>query len=293
MIGFDERSRRGGSRQWWVGLVRGWLGRFGSVTHLIVWVTVALFLLQLVAGLIAPGAVEWLLALQGGRFVRGFLWQPVTYMFLHDTYNLWHILINLLVLWFIGREVEYFIGPNYFARLYLWCGLSGAALWLLVNFQSWTYLLGASAAVLGCVIAFATLFPDREITFLVFFILPVRLKARYLSLILIAFDALPLLAGAQTNVAHLAHLGGAAMGYLYIKHLGYGITPRWLQWWQWFVARLKPRRRTPRVKTPEDFMREDVDPILDKISREGIHSLTRRERKILEAARDYMRQTPR
>ena len=276
-------------------LAEEWLGWFGSVTHFIVWATVAVFLVQLVVGVATgPGYVEGLFALSSDGLRRGFIWQPVTYMFLHDTGNLWHIVINLLVLWFMGREVEYYIGPKYFSRLYLLCGVAGAALWLAFNFGSFGYLLGASAAVLGCVIAFATLFPEREVTFLVFFVVPVTLKAKYLAMILIAFDVWPLLGPSHTGIAHLAHLGGAAMGYLYIKHLGYGRVPGWLLWWQDFIAKLRPKRRSERDDSDsEEFMRDEIDPILDKISREGMQSLTRRERKILESAREHLDGKPR
>ncbi|MCS7048386.1 MAG: rhomboid family intramembrane serine protease, partial [Verrucomicrobiae bacterium] len=208
-----------------------------------------------------------------------------------------HILINLLILWFLGREVEYFIGPKYFTRLYLLGGVMGAALWLAFNYHAPAHVVGASAAVLACAIAFATLFPDREITLLLFFVLPVTIKAKYLAWGLVALDIVPLLQHATTGVAHLAHLGGALLGYLYIKQLGYGPQPRWLRWWERMTDRLKPRRRlgvrarrvSEREMTPDEFIREKVDPILDKIAREGIHSLTRAERKILESAKDYLR----
>jgi membrane associated rhomboid family serine protease len=271
--------------------MRGWLGSFGSVVNVILWATVAVFLVQLAcAALRAPFFDDWF-ALSGTQVRRGFIWQPLTYMFLHDTGNLFHILINLLVLWFFGREVEYFIGPKYFTRLYLLGGLAGAALWLAFNWNSPVPVLGASAAVLACVIAFATLFPDREITLLVFFVIPVTLKAKYMALVAVALDLVPLLSGMHTDVAHLAHLGGAAFGYIYIKQLGYGTTPRWLLALQRAGRSLRlrrPRDARARYETPEDFIRKEVDPILDKIAREGIQSLTRRERKILESARDLM-----
>jgi hypothetical protein len=96
------------------------------------------------------------------------------------------------------------------------------------------------------------------------------------------------------GVAHLAHIGGAAFGYLYIKQLGYGTTPRWLLWLQDITARLKPRPRpTPRNMTSEEFIRQEIDPILDKIAREGMQSLNRRERKILESAKDLMQKRQR
>ncbi|HUJ71667.1 MAG TPA: rhomboid family intramembrane serine protease [Verrucomicrobiae bacterium] len=274
--------------------------RFGSVVQLIIAINVIVFFLQLICTSINFPYFERFLALSADGIRRGFLWQLVTYMFLHD--GIWHILINLFILWFFGREVEYFIGQKYFTRLYFMAGIAGAALWLAFNFMPvnlggnliYPTCLGASAAVLGCVIAFATLFPDREITLLVFFILPVRMKAKYMALIAIAFDIVPLLQRTGGGVAHLAHIGGAAFGYLYIKQLGYGTTPRWLLWLQDITARLKPRPRpTPRNMTSEEFIRQEIDPILDKIAREGMQSLTRRERKILESAKDLMQKRQR
>jgi len=246
---------------------------FGSVTQLLIWINVGVFLLQLGSAVFGAGWIEWVFALHSGGIRRGFLWQPLTYMFLHG--GIWHLLINLLVLWFFGREVEYFLGPRRFAWLYFGGGLAGAMLWLAFNFSSSMPVLGASAGVLACVIAFATMFPDREVTLLVFFILPVRLKAGHLALVAIAFDAVPLLQGASTNVAHLAHLGGAALGWFFVKALGYGRP--------WRI-----RRPPPPPPPSEEFIEEEVDQILEKISRHGLQSLTARERKILESARDLL-----
>jgi membrane associated rhomboid family serine protease len=278
--------------------MRDLLSRVGSVVQLLLWINVIVFLLQVLCGAlrlyVEPAharqgmtVMEHLFALSGEGLRRWFLWQPLTYMFLHS--GLLHILINLLILWFIGREVEYFLGPKAFTRLYLYCGLLGAALWLAFNFRAPAYVLGASAAVLGTVIAFATLFPNREITFLLFFVLPISMKAKYIALILVAFDLIPVVQQAPGNIAHLAHLGGMFMGYLYVKHLGYGPTPRWLLAVQTIGRAVRPRRRpAPRELSPEEFIRQEVDPILEKIAREGMKSLTRRERKILESAKDLM-----
>lgn len=283
-----------GSRDSFGDSLRNFVARFGSVVNLIIWLTVLVFVLQLAGVALRWPFIDEYCALSGTGVAHGFVWQPFTYMFLHDTGNLFHILINLLVLWFFGREVEYFIGPKYFTRLYLFGGLMGAALYLAFNWASPVPVLGASAAVLACVVAFATLFPDREVTLLVFFIIPVTLKAKYMALIAVAFDVVPLLARSDGHVAHLAHLGGALFGYLYIKQLGYGATPRWLQALQNLGAKLKPRRRQkPQAMSAEEFISEEVDPILDKIAREGMHSLTRRERKILESARDLMQKRQR
>ena len=292
MLGSSNQRSVHGPFERFSGSFRDLVERFGSVIQFIIVLNVVVFFFQQIGNAVKLPYLEQFLALSADGLRRGFLWQPLTYMFLH--YDIWHILVNMLFLWFFGKEVEYFIGPKHITRLYLGAGLAGAALWLLFNFTSAATVLGASAAVLGCVIAFATLFPDRDVTLLVFFVLPVTLRAKYLALIAIAFDVVPLLHGAATNVAHLAHLGGAAFGYLYIKQLGYGTTPKWLLWLQDITGRMKPRPRpTPRNMSPEEFIREQVDPILDKIAREGMQSLTRRERKILESAKDLMQKRQR
>jgi membrane associated rhomboid family serine protease len=282
----DARDRLAGS-------MRGWLARFGSVTQLLICFTIAVFIAQVLCEFVNWPMLKDILALSPAELRHGFVWQPVTYMFLHS--DLLHILFNMLVLWFFGREVEYFIGAKSFARLYFLGGLAGAALWLAFNFNTNEQVMGASAAVLACVIAFATLFPEREITMLLFFFLPVTLKAKYLALVAIAFDLVPLLTHHTTNVAHLAHLGGALLGYVYIKSLGYGVTPRWLLGWENLTTSLRPRRNKPSVPrlSREEFIREQVDTILDKISREGMQSLTKAERKILESAKDLMQKQQR
>ncbi len=285
------QSRVRGARERWSDSMRGWLGYFGSVVQLLIWINVMIFLIQLLCQAVRFPYFDGMLSLSGAGVGRGFVWQPLTYMFLHDTHNLLHILFNLLTLWFLGREVEYFIGPKYFARLYLLGGLAGRGLWLAFNLHSYVPVLGASAAVLACVVAYATLFPNR--TILVFFI---PMPAWLLAVIVVAFDVEPLLTSSGENVAHLAHLGGAAFGYIYIKHLGYGTTPRWLLGLERFGSSLSWRRRKEskaRYETSEDFIRQEVDPILDKIAREGMQSLTRRERKILESAKDLMQKKQR
>jgi membrane associated rhomboid family serine protease len=299
MLGSSNQSSVHGPFERFSGPFRDLVERFGSVVKLLIAVNVAVFFLQLLANASHLPYLEQYLALSADGIRRGFVWQFVTYMFLHA--NIWHILFNMLFLWFFGSEVEYFVGPKYFTRLYFMSGIFGAALWLAFNFtpyliaghQIYASCIGASAGVLGCVVAFATLFPDREVTLLLFFILPINLRAKYLAMITVAADVVMLLQGGS-GVANLAHLGGAAFGYLYIKQLGYGTTPRWLLWLQDIAGRLKPRPRpTPRNMSSEEFVREQVDPILDKIAREGMQSLTRRERKILESAKDLMQKRQR
>src|SRR5262249_30690340 len=151
--------------------MHGWVARFGSVTQLLICVIVVVYAMQVVREIAGWSGLEHLFALSGSGLRTGFVWQPVSYMILHA--GIWHLLINMLIFWFFGREVDYFIGPKYFTRLFLLGGLAGAALWLAFNFNSPAQVIGASAAVLACILAFATLFPERELTLLLFFFIPV------------------------------------------------------------------------------------------------------------------------
>jgi hypothetical protein len=154
--------------------------------------------------------------------------------------------------------------------------------------------VGASAGVYGLIAAFASMFPDRILSILVFFVFPVHMRAKYL-LLLACLSTLIGIAFPLDNVAHLAHLGGILTGMAYVKH---GLD------WQWPRWRLKPRRSIPRLVraggtksngwspeedlSPGEYLSQEVDPILEKISAHGIQSLTEKERKTLERARDRM-----
>ena len=148
--------------------------------------------------------------------------------------------------------------------------------------------------------AFAALFPDRELTLLLFFVIPLRLSARTL-LILSAVLAVAGVVFPTDNIANAAHLGGMVMGFIFVRQFIQG------RWWQWKfpVRRSAPREfvtaRVGRGKfwrsaagpasedlSAEEFLQKEVDPILDKISAHGIQSLTAREREILEKARTKM-----
>lgn len=263
----------------------------------------AVFLLQtflLVSSRMVRGDSQWhtlfdhVFALSGGGLCSGMVWQPVTYMFLHST-GIWHILFNMFALWMFGRDVEDQIGPRKFLQLYFAGGLFGGACWLAFNWGSYAPLLGASAAVYAVLIAFATLVPERQVTLLLFLILPVTMKAKWWAWIAVAFVAYESLAEANGDVAHLAHLGGIVVGYVFIKWMGWGAPSRLVEKLRAALqplARLIERRQRASNLSPEEFISERVDPILDKISRKGIHSLTLQERKILEQSQAKMKKRP-
>ncbi|MBI5686085.1 MAG: rhomboid family intramembrane serine protease [Verrucomicrobia bacterium] len=279
----------------------GWLGMPTNAVRALLIVNAAVFILQtlvLLAGNLVRGDAAWhslfdrVFGLSGGGLRSGMVWQLGTYMFLHST-NILHIIFNMLALWMFGREVEEWIGARRFLQLYFTGGLVGALCWLAFNWHGHAPLLGASAAVYAVCIAFATLVPERPITMLLFFIVPVTMKAKWWAWIAVALVAYASVVETGGNIAHLAHLGGVVVGYVFIKWLGWGESSRFVETLQAAarpVTRLLEERQRRKNMPPEEFISTQVDPILDKISREGIHSLTREERRILEQAQAKMKE---
>jgi len=150
-------------------------------------------------------------------------------------------------------------------------------------------VVGASACAFGLVAAFALIFPERELTMLIFFVIPVHLRAQTL-LVISAVLAVAGIVFPMNNVANAAHLGGMAMGWFFVRRI---MQRDWsplagaLHFRR--VSRTAPAAKSMRDEVAvKDFLQEEVDPILDKISAHGIQSLTPREREILESARKRM-----
>ena len=220
--------------------------------------------------------------------------------------GLLHILFNMIGLYFFGRAMEEALGRRAMLRLYLLSGTIGGLLQvgLGLAFPSAFSgaVMGASAGVLGLIAAFATREPNYPITLLVFFVIPVTLLAKWLLLIEAVVTVSGIVFGVLHmggNTAHGAHLGGMLTGIAFIKWAG------WLQapWTLWAGSRRRASRQPVRASAlravrrprrnaeelpPAEFISREVDPILEKISAQGIHSLTDREREILEAARSRM-----
>ena len=256
-----------------------WAGRRPSVLSLLIALNVGCFVTQSViehSGVASPA--EWFgLSAEGVR--AGHYWQFITYMFLH--HDPLHLLANMMLLYFAGREIEAMIGPRHLLAIYFSGGLlGGIAQWLLPSVGG--PLIGASGGACAVLIAFTTILPEMEITALLFFVIPIRTRAKYLAIGMVGISVLFFLSGAFTHVSHLAHLGGSLVGWLYVKQLGFG-NPLRLQ--KYFFEKRQREERHARM-SPEQFISEEIDPILDKISREGIHSLTRNERRILEEGRE-------
>lgn len=216
-------------------------------------------------------------------------WTFVTYMFVHA--GLFHLAFNMLMLFFLGPPVEHRMSSQRFIRYYVFCGLGGALLSLgLASVTPIAPFIGASAAVLGVAVAFALYWPDAE---LMVFPIPIPIKARTLITALVLIDLFFAATGSGGAVAHWAHLGGALFGYLAFRFEGVirerpAPAPKPVE----RVLVMKPEHQSadhPASPTGPERPRPGKDPItlemnrlLDKISAQGMTSLTPEERRFLD-----------
>jgi membrane associated rhomboid family serine protease len=280
-------------------------------------------------------AVQWLIAanvgvfflqvtLFGGDTVFGALgldpsrfpsewWSVISYMFVHG--GVWHIAFNMLSLWMFGPRIENIWGPRSFTYFYLWCGIGGAIAHLL--FRGDAGLVGASAAVMGVLLAYALRWPDEEVY--VFGVLPMKTRwlVVWLALINLAMGISSAKGG--SGIGWFAHLGGLAFGWIYLRVSAFGGLDNFRRWVSPVpdepedyraVPRRVPRNRDradrndgidevvaksnavaaktvraavlPRPGKETRQSQEVLDMVLDKISKEGIESLTREEQAVLE-----------
>ncbi len=209
-------------------------------------------------------------------------WTMVTYAFVHA--NLWHLLLNLLMLFFFGPRLEERLGSRVFLSFYLLCGVGGALLSFAL--APGAAVVGASGAIFGVVVGFARYWPREEIY--IWGILPIQ--ARMLAIFMVAASLFAGITGAQDGIAHMAHLGGLVAGFLFL-----------LRWERQRHRRVVNRQTRPRVpleaveaealrrweKTiPRDHLhelnREAVDQLLNKARESGARTLTRDERAFLD-----------
>lgn len=239
------------------------------------------------------------------------LWRLITAAFLHDPYNPFHLIFNMLALWFFGRDVEELYGPREFLAFYLVGGILGNLAWGLTvglmvppQFLPFACALGASGAV-SAVLVLAACHNPRQ-TVLVNFFIPMPLWA--MVLLYIGLDAFYFMKGmslgrAVTNVGVAAHLGGAAWGGLY-----YYFQLRLLGWWKgWRLPRPGRAKTKLKVFRPEsaddepfaphvrassreqEQLEAKMDAVLAKMAREGKEKLTPEELEILQRASEVFR----
>jgi membrane associated rhomboid family serine protease len=258
-----------------------WTPRQRVVLFSLIGLNFSVFLAQQVIQAQQPDVVPEVFGLSYRGIDQAYAWQFFSAMFLHA--NVLGFAGNMFVLYFIGRDVESILGQKHFLYLYL-AGLIGGELGHLFLMPSTTVLLAASGGVAAVVVAFATILPELELTQSLFFILPVKLKAKYLGTALFTVGLLLVVFDRQGVVSHSAYLGGCAAGWLYAHLLGFGrpsVVQRALR-----RRRIEGERR--RQMSLDEFIAEEIDPVLEKISRSGFGSLTRRERRVLGQARARM-----
>ena len=287
----------------------------------VVLVNVALFLLQQLQIGFQPVAVGGKpapsMGFEAAHLSSPRIWTLISHQFVHV--NLMHLLVNLLMIWFTGRRVQAALGPKAFLSIYLLGGVTGALLHTLSRqiVAEDFYLCGASGSAFALLVAFAMLAPYERIFALLFFVIPISFTAKNLALCLAGFELatgvldlvftsfhtrVPLLGFLVHEIAHFAHLGGALLGYLYMRKAGYGGLLKTLdqlksQRYQREKDTPRPTRRKGRRDTKKttsrhgpaaDFVSSEIDPILDKINEQGFQSLTAEERSILEQGQDKL-----
>jgi membrane associated rhomboid family serine protease len=242
-------------------------------------------------------------------------WTWASYMFLHA--GLWHLAMNMYTLWIFGPRIEHLWGSRSFALFYIWCGLGGAVFHAI--FVGSGVLIGASAAIFGVMLAYAMHWPKDEI----YLLGVVPMKVSTLVGLMVAMNLFLGYTSGAGGVAYFAHLGGFAFAFLYLKKpqhvsidqlrqrvspapdVGDDMSPRATprpssrsrnrDEVDEIVAQSKAAVKSPaRVEPakrvePRNSKAEELDRVLDKISRHGLTSLTPGERKLLDEASKRLR----
>lgn len=208
---------------------------FTPAVRALVIANVAIHLVQFLAGPEATFKIQDLFALDPVRVLRQFwLWQPITYMFLHHTIDIWHLVFNMLTLWMFGGDLEVRWGAARFMRYYFVCGIGAGLLTCLANIMRSepSATIGASGAIFGLLIAYAMTFPHRVTYFMGLFPMTARVMVGLFALLQLYFIG----AFSRSGVAYFAHLGGMLVGWLALT--GWWDPRRWVA-----EARFKMRRR--------------------------------------------------
>jgi membrane associated rhomboid family serine protease len=277
-------------------------------------INVAVFFLQMIASnLMLGGKPLWYIMNMWfalNPISEGFnfqIWQLITYQFMHGGFS--HIFFNMFMLWMFGMEIENILGSKKFLTYYLICGVAAglAQLFIAPLFSTPAVTIGASGAIFGVMIAFGMLFPDRYIY--LYFLIPI--KAKYLIGFLFVLEIF-WIGDAGSNVAHLAHLGGALAGFLFIlfdksidvplKRMlnisGYRRDNTFNNPFSGLSDKFKKRSQNiedanyydlNQKKEGEEITQAEIDAILDKISQSGYQNLSEREKKILFEASKKMK----
>jgi Uncharacterized membrane protein (homolog of Drosophila rhomboid) len=276
-LGYSREMRLSGRKV--SSFTRRWTQQQQVALVALISTNVGIFIAQMLLRNYDPDFVRNYLALSERGINEAYAWQFFSAMFLHA--GPWHLLGNMLVLYLLGRDLESILGQRHFLYLYL-AGSFAGELGHLFLMPSDCVLFAASGGVAAILVAYATVLPELELTSMIFFVVPLRLKAKHLAYTVAAISLVFLFLDRSGTVIHSACLGGCTAGWIYAHLLGFGrpsLVQRFLQ------QRRSEADRLQRMSS-EQFIAEEIDPLLDKISRAGIGSLTRGERRKLARARE-------
>lgn len=250
----------------------------------------------------AESAIANSIALSVGGVASGKVWTLLTYAFVHSIDGfpyLLHVVGNLVAIYFLGRELIPVMGERRFLGLFLGSVLGGGLAWLAAHWHTGGIAMGATAGVCGLLVAYTGFFPRRQVTFLLFFIFPITIRPKLLTLVLLGLELCGFIAyeimGAASpfGISHSAHLGGMLVGWLYFRYWHEAV-------WQapWRQARDATPAFAPPAATETPAasaapigpaaLRAEIDRILDKINSDGFGALTAEEKRLLDEARDAL-----
>jgi membrane associated rhomboid family serine protease len=248
-------------------------------------INVVAFVVQQMLEATRAGVVAQYLGLSYRGIDQAYAWQFFSAMFLHPGF--FSFVGSVTILYLIGRDLEVILGQKHFLYLYLG-GLVGGELGHFFLLPETTVLLAGSGGVAALFVAFATILPDWEMVEWLRPVLPIKLKAKYFAWALASAGVVLMIVERQGVVGHSAWLGACVAGWFYAHLLGFG-RPSFLQR-SLHQRRLEGERR--RQMPWEEFIAAEIDPLLEKISRSGLGSLTRCERRTLARVREKMAEPP-
>ena len=276
----------------------------GSTLTKLIYINLAVFLAVKIATVfsflfqlenVSNSMVYWLSVPADAQLLIGRIWSIFTYMFLHQDFL--HILFNMLVMFWFGRIFLHYFDGKKLLSVYLVGGIFGAALYILFfnalpvfqDYVSRSMMLGASASVMAIVVASAVYVPNYTVNLM--FLGPVKLK--HIAAVYIVMDILSI--ASDNSGGHIAHLGGALLGFIYIWQYkkGRNFTKGFDRFMDSLFALFKPRKtkkfKVTHKKSMTDMQynkqkavsQEDMDRILEKISKYGYDKLTKQEKETL------------
>ena len=283
------------------------VGNASAVTMLLI-VTIGIFVLQQIVsvGFSGDGGEAFIrdwLSLNTENLKEFKVWTVVTYAFLHSSESIWHIVGNMLLLFFVGRAVEMLLGKQQFFILYFSGAVTGGLAYIFFHLDDINSVVGASAACSALIAFFCMRFPERPITLLLFFIIPLTVKPKWVFWAFLGISVYCLLSfelpAEFPGTAHSAHLGGFLAGVVYFRYIysrqsvGGGILsrpgielPKWLKRSKQTKSTLNYQVNRP--TRDREKLQKEVDRILDKINTSGFSSLKDAEKETLEKAKELL-----